>query len=118
MPSIAHTAKLRFKQYQGLSGIPYRAFNGEGVPDIKEDDPAHIRPQQVADGHVRIFDLSNVKDLADYTKIVDDVAKGHMLISREEIHWDTQNNKYVVFLRWLSLWLEKPGRLADDSVSH
>ena len=104
------TAKLkkRFKLFKGLDNIPFRLYENQDLPFIKEDDAERHRPVEVYDGHVRIFDLSDAAQLADYEKIIDAAAKGHVLISKEKLNWSRSKEAYIVFLRWLEVFLEKP----------
>ena len=108
------SAKSRFRLFgNNLSPAPYRLWNGDAVPNVKEDDPPHKKPQEVMDVHARIFDTSSEDDLKAYSSITDMVGKGTAMISKEEIHWSDKRDTFVIFLRWVELFLEAPSRVGD-----
>lgn len=101
--------------FPGLGGIPFRLMPGETVPMIKDSDPQRLRPTEVREGHAKIFDLSDPKQLAEYEGVIDKVAKGWALLSREEIQWDASKMRYMAFLRWVEVYLEQPKRGKCDA---
>lgn len=98
----------RVELYPGMDGIPFRLQAGQDMPFVKEDDPFHRRPQEVRDGRAKVFDLGKKEDLKEYNTIIDRAAKGQVLLSREDVQWDTKRQTFVAFVRWLELYLEVP----------
>lgn len=89
-------------------GMRFRLHKGQTVPQLKNDDPSHLRPQPVADAHVKVFDMSNAEDVAEYTGVWDEASKGNIMISAEERHWSDAIQNFKVFLRWGDVYLEIP----------
>ena len=94
------------KMYPGLDGIPFKQKSGEPLPQLKDGDPEYMQPRTSADAHVRLFNMSDVKDLREYTDVWDQAAKGLVLISMEEKHWSDKEQTFLVLLRWGTLYLE------------
>jgi hypothetical protein len=88
--------------------LPFRIPAGQDVPLLKGDDPEHMRPQVVADGGVRVFVMSNTDDAAEYARIIDGVAKGSIVLAREEVQWSDAQQSFVVFARWHEMFQEIP----------
>lgn len=102
-------AKLSpYRVFPGIDNIPFRIPKNIQVPQLKQDDPAHMQPATVADAHAKVFNLGKQADLAEYNDVWDKAAKGIVLISKEESHWSDREQTFLVFLRWGELYLEIP----------
>lgn len=86
----------------GFGGMPFRGT----VPDLKEDDPR--RPEPAYQAFVRVFDLSNTKDLEYYEKIYQVAYNGFAVICAEERAYDKQKRNWRVFLRWAWTYSHMP----------
>lgn len=87
-----------FKHGKNLTydDLPY-----EGpVLDYKEDDPSYKKPQYRLRAHVRVFELSDPKDLHDYEAVWQSSANGTVLISKEIPVYDEEKKTWRIFLRW------------------
>jgi hypothetical protein len=105
-----------FILYRTPGEPPFRIRAGQSVPLISNNDPEHLRPQLVFDGHARMFIMSNAEDAASYAKIADGVAKGDIALVREEITWSDKHQSYVVFARWHEAYRELPPALQGSGV--
>lgn len=90
--------------FPGHSGLPFR---GE-VPDLKEDDPEHKQPQVGAKAHVAIYDLSDVKQLSQYEKVMQLCAQRFAAVSAEERVYDPESKNWRIFLRWCEYYSYVP----------
>lgn len=99
-------SKPKVQILPGIDGVPFRMPANEQIPFIKSTDTR--QPVEVLDAHVRIFDLSDKKDLKEYTEVMDMVAKGRCLFSAEDRQWDPEKKTFIVFLRWLTRFMEMP----------
>lgn len=105
--------------FPGMDGIPFRNAPGQPVPMIKHDDPEYMQPKTTADAHAKVFNLAKAPDLKEYNDVWDKAAKGHVLISKEELHWSDKEQSFLAFLRWGELYLElsREGANAHRSTS-
>jgi len=101
--------KQRYRLYSATANdVPFRLKEGEHMPHFKSDDQPQNQPQDVWDGHTQVFDFSKSEDVTAYNVIIDMVAKGRALISKEEVNWDPRSSSYKAFLRWIEMFVEKP----------
>ncbi len=94
-------------------GLPY-----EGPPlNLKNDDPPSMKPRLHAWSETRVYDMSDPKDCAAYTKKLDEVTKGHSRISFEERQWVPRLENWKIMLRTLNLKYIEPEDIsrAEDS---
>jgi len=96
--------QLRIIPSPGFDGLPFRGLT---IPDLVKDGP---QPVEVLDAKVRVFDLSDTKQLAEYEAICDKVAKGLFLMSREEMEWVPENKNWMVMIRFLPRYAEEAGK--------
>lgn len=89
--------------FPGLDGIPFRG----PVPDLKQDDK---QPQTGYQARVKIFDLSDEKQLLEYTQVMQICANGLAQIGAEERIYDKSSKNWRVFIRWWELFLHKAAR--------
>ena len=109
-------ARSKSQLLPGIDGVPFRLPAGEQVPNLKQTDVR--QPVEVWDAHVKVFYLNSREDLKDYTTVVDQIAKGTCLLSAEDRQWDDSKKTFVIFLRWLSRYLEMPnGRTTENGQS-
>jgi hypothetical protein len=95
------------------NGLPY-----EGPPlNLKNDDPESMKPRLHASTVTKVYDMSDSHDLAEYTSIMDAVAKGHVRISFEEREWVPRLETWKILLRTLNLKYIEPEDIsrAEDS---
>ena len=100
----------------GIDPIPYRQTDDERVPDIKASDPPHRRPQEVWEAHACVFHLEKDEDLQDYNRIIGLIGKGRALHSFERVEWNDKRNNFVVFLRWIELFMEMPKNKQETTL--
>jgi hypothetical protein len=98
------------KILSGIDGVRFRLRKGQAIPQLKDSDPDHLRPKPVADAYTRVFDMSDDEDLKEYTRVWNEAAKGHIMISAEERHWCDATQNFKIFLRWGDVYLEIPDR--------
>ena len=79
----------------------------KGRQAILDDSPRN-RPQEVWETKAYVFNLAVEKDLAFYNKVVDMIGKGRAMHSFEKVEWDEKAANFVVFLRWIELYMELP----------
>lgn len=94
-------------------GLPYE---GPAL-NLKNDDPPAMKPRLHAWSETRVFTMSDAEDVLDYTKIMDDVTKGHVRISFEERQWVPRLENWKIMLRTLNLKYIEPEDMsrAEDS---
>ena len=98
--------------------IPFRTHMGQEHPTLKRTDPERQQPQLVRDARIKVFNLSEPADVAEYEQIWDQVAKGLAVISVEERQYDKTIKNWRVFLRWATLFYEVPkGRVVSDGTN-
>jgi hypothetical protein len=106
--------RVKKKKYRlfgvGTGDIPFRLPEGAPIPNLKNDDDQRLQPQEVFDTKAQVFDLSVPADLENYNKIVTLVGDGRAMISKEEVNWSSRRDNYVIFLRWMELFVEMPDR--------
>lgn len=88
----------------GYDGIPFRGV----VPDLVKGGKTPIERLYAK---VRIFDLSDAKQLEEYQSICDVIAKGWCALSREEIQWVEEKKSWIVFIRYVERFAEMEGEL-------
>jgi hypothetical protein len=93
-----------------VDDIPYRAYEGETIPDVKDGDSPRARPREVSDGKARTFTLSDPEQLQAYNNVLDLIAKGRGMVWFEKVEWSEKRDSYVVFLKWIELFMEAPRR--------
>jgi hypothetical protein len=82
--------------FPGWQGVPYR-----GVPGMfREGDPQAIQPRQGVETFVDIFDLSKPEDKEEYDRVIQVIANGHGVLSKEDLRYDEQLKNWRVFIRW------------------
>jgi len=78
-------------------GLPYT-----GPPlNLKNDDPASMRPRRRAEVKVYIFTMDEEKDRDRYAELLNEVALGWAQISEEKSEWIPRLETWKVFLRLL-----------------
>lgn len=97
----------QWKHHQGLDGIPFRTRE-DTVPMYKKDDAAHRQPKQVADMHIRQFNLREEKERLEVETILDLCAKGRGYVSQLQVEFDSTVKGWRVFLIWGEFFLEDP----------
>jgi len=92
--------------FPGWEGLPFKGR----IPDLREEDVR--QPIQGLKVHVRVFDLSDDKDLLYYESICQITANGfaHMTENRK---YDKDKKNWRVFVRWALLYSFVP-----DTVPH
>ena len=88
-------------QYQGL---PYE---GPAL-NLKNDDPPSMKPRLHAWSATKVFDMSVPSDVAEYTRVMDAVTKGHSRISFEEREWVPRRETWKILLRTLNMKYIEP----------
>lgn len=89
----------------GYDGLP---FKGQSIPDLVKGGKAPVEKRYAK---VKIFDLSNKEQLAEYQAICDLVAKGWCALSKEDMQWVPEKQNWIVFIRYLERYAEMEGEL-------
>jgi hypothetical protein len=93
--------------------FPFRYPAGAPVPLLKGFELAAAR--QVSEGHVSVFSSARPEDMQRYDAVVDRVAKGYAVISREEVAWSESAQAFMIYLRWIEMYMEA-GQGANTGV--
>jgi len=80
----------------GMDGLPFRG----PIPDLRETDPDHMRPQVGYGAHVQLFVLSKPKDLAYYQQVIQLMANGFAVMGAEDRVYDKDIKSWRILLRW------------------
>ena len=108
-PAVNQGEKVgEYTVFRKAGEFPLRIRTGQPIPLLRDNDPAHLRPQVVADGKVRMFVMSNSQDAEAYAKVVDGAAKGEIVLAKEEVKWSELQQSFVVFARWHEMYQELP----------
>ncbi len=91
--------------FPGYEGVPFRG----PIPDLKNDDPEHMQPQQGQTAHVDVLDLSVPEDLEQYRAVSRVIANGFGAISYEKQIYDETKGSWRVLIRWLEYYAYNPG---------
>jgi hypothetical protein len=92
----------------GIDSVPFRLKNGAPVPNVKQDDSPRNKPKEVWDTKAHVFKLADPDELENYNRVMDLIGKGRAIHSFERMEWDDAAKNYVVFLRWIELYMELP----------
>lgn len=85
--------------------VPFR-----GEPQLhSRDEPTYMRPQTVQDVHVRVFDLSDKKDLEEYQLVCNKVANGRGRFGVVRYAYDRDKKNWRVLAHWILWFKEEPG---------
>lgn len=105
------TSRRRYRLFgNGVDSVPFRQFENQLLPLVKQDDPPQLKPVDVMDAKAQVFDMANATDLTAYNQIIDMVAKQRAAISTEQIQWSEKRDNFIIFMRWLELFIEAPDR--------
>ncbi len=96
-----------WNMHPGLDGIPYRTRQQE-VPLVKSDDPLSKRPQVTNEVDVKIFDLSDEAQCAEYKRILNLCARALGRILGQDIQYQESTGKWQVLLTWTTYFYEDP----------
>ena len=80
----------------GIDGLPFRG----PIPNLRETDPDHLRPQVGYEAHADILDLSIREDLQYYRDVFQVIAHGYAIMGAEDRQYDPEKKNWRVFLRW------------------
>lgn len=96
-------------------GLPYRA-NGP-VPVLREEE-FQATAERVVDAKMRLFDLSDEKQLETYRDVIDKAANGWFNIIIRKHKWSRKEDGspcILVYMEWLEPYLETPSGLNKQS---
>lgn len=99
--------------FPGYEGLPFR---GNTVPILRQEE-LETKLQVVGDGHARSFNFNKPEDVAEYNRIIDNVAKGIYEISMEKVDWSERENAYVSFVRWVQYQVEPRNAVYERAQS-
>ena len=85
-------------------GLPWRGPHMH----LRDDDPPHMQPKHKFDPKVRIFDLTNDKDLEEYQRVLKQIADGECVMGTQEIHYCDDIKGWRVFICWHEQYLTDP----------
>lgn len=88
----------------GWDGLP---FYGQ-VPDMKNADGDHKKPQVGMRAHVDMFVLNVPEELKRYRDIMQLVANEYAKISFEDLRYDEAAKTWRILLRWVELFTFMP----------
>lgn len=110
--SVIRDALETIKPRLALDNVPYL-----GKPFLmKDDDPDQKRPQPKNVHHVKIFDLTDDEQLAEYTAIIQRAEFGKSSIVDVERKYNEVKDKFTVYLHWRDLYYVSPDMADDDRV--
>lgn len=95
-----------------LGNIPFR---GNGLPALKQDEYDEL--ETLAEGRVRVFDLSDPNQLTEYETIVHRIVSGAYAKVYQERNWVPEKQNYVVLLEYAELVKVLPPHL-KDAIEH
>jgi len=74
-----------------------------------KDEPIEERSRLFAQVHVRVFDLSNEKDLAAYREVWYKIYNG-VALGTERLEFDRRSSRFLAFMRWV-----EPRKVESDT---
>ena len=80
----------------------------DGPPLIDPRGPAEHQVQQDWTARVRVFDLSDEKQMQDYEAVWQKVCDAKAIVSEERIEWSAQKDNFKAYLRWSDLSYRAP----------
>jgi len=92
----------------GVDAVPYRQAQGRPLPLFKSDDSPQNKPKEVWDTKACVFHLADDADLLQYNTVMQMIGRGRAMHSFERVEWDSEAKNFVVFLRWVELFMEMP----------
>jgi hypothetical protein len=104
---MADPVLLGFREKYGpnrFNGLP---FIGQPM-NRKEDDPDYKQPLETSLVHVRQFDTTNEKHMAEWSEIMQRVADGVTNVSFEEKVYDPDIKGWRILLRWVDFFYTNP----------
>lgn len=79
-------------------------IQGTEVPMIHPDDPKSKQVQEIWTAHVRLFDLSDDKQIKEYEQVWQEICDGRSKFADQQgPEWDATKGRHVALLRWASL---------------
>ena len=102
----------------GMDGIPFRT-KAPSAPSYKEADPEHLRPQVVHDVDVKIFNLEDKEECAEYRKVLNACAQGlGRIIGAPDTQYDDKKGTWRVLLTWAMYFYEDPRETRSEQVKY
>lgn len=89
----------------GWEGAPFR---GKKIPDLKEDDPRQVQPQQGIEAHVEVLVLGDPVQRKRYQNIMQIIANGFGHLGKEEMVYDAEIKNWRVMIRWWQIFSHLP----------
>ena len=102
-----------WKVYKGMEGIPFRSKGGQ-PPLVKSSDPDHIQPTLTHDVKVKVYDLTDEKQLEEYTEMLQFCVSGKGRILDRFIEFDKLKGNWKVFVSWAAYYWENPSENNND----
>lgn len=99
----------RFNTYQGIDGIPHRAF---AARPIKEDDPDRRRPQSAGQVGCETYDVSIPEEKLAYMRTVSRIyslaRQGKAMIVAHERQFIDEKRSWLIFFEWIEFYSYDP----------
>lgn len=97
----------------GLNGVPYRTRSGT-IPLLKESDPAHRRPQMQPEVSVRVFDLGEATERAEYERVLNLCARNLGRVMQQDTQYSEEDKTWRVLLTWATYFYEHPDETKQE----
>jgi hypothetical protein len=101
-PSLTPDYKPFFKTPQGIPFVSDPGLMTQEELETKVKYGGHMR--------VRVFDLSQPDDLAEYTRVWQKIAEGPYFKVRELLQENRETHNWTALLQWLELYAVPPKR--------
>ena len=93
---------------QKIDGM-YENLPYEGPPlNLKNNDPASMRPRLHAECKVYVLRMDDPKDRRTYEQIGDEMGLGWCQVSQEDRQWLPQKETWMIFLRIMHMKYIEP----------
>jgi hypothetical protein len=87
-----------------FDGLPFRGT----PPQLKTNDPAHMRPVKDIEAHVKTFLTTNEEDMKEYTAVWSSITRKHAVLGAEERVYDESIKGWRIFMRWCDIFYKMP----------
>ena len=96
----------------GWDGMPYY-----GTPGMfKAKDPEKMQPRQGMRTHVDIYNLSVPDEKKQYEEVIQIIANGYGMLSKEDLQYDRAEKIWRVYIRWAEVFAYNPQETGKDGT--
>ena len=105
---MAEDKPSKFRVFRRSGEFPTRVPADRPLPLLKDSDPEAKQLQLVADGHAKMFKMSDAEQAQAYEAVCDKIAKGEAVLGHEEVTWSETQQSYMIYARWNEMFQEPP----------